>query len=125
MKLGKRQKKWLKGLRSGEYKKGVGYLNKNQEYCCLGVACEIFKDELKLEKKAYQYMDSVMVYGGRGSSAPDVLVEHLGLHDDAGFIDDITTLAHLNDGRYKYDTDFNNIANYIEKNADKIFKESL
>jgi len=34
--------KWLTALRSGEFKKGKGYLrNKNDMYCCLGVFCEI------------------------------------------------------------------------------------
>lgn len=37
---------WIKALRSGEYKQGRGTLkftlsNKEPEYCCLGVLCEI------------------------------------------------------------------------------------
>lgn len=38
-------KKWAAALRSGNYKKGVGALFKEDEnsYCCLGVACEILK----------------------------------------------------------------------------------
>ena len=42
------KEKWLKALRSGEYKKGRLYLKEaNQEgdirYCCLGVLCEVMK----------------------------------------------------------------------------------
>lgn len=36
---------WTTGLRSGQYKQGVGYLKQRVEgdwqYCCLGVLCEI------------------------------------------------------------------------------------
>lgn len=35
------RKKWIEALRSGKYKQGKGYLKRNDEYCCLGVACEI------------------------------------------------------------------------------------
>lgn len=35
--------KWLVGLRSGRYKKGVGALHRveTHTYCCLGVLCEL------------------------------------------------------------------------------------
>jgi hypothetical protein len=34
-------RKWVEALRSGKYTKGVGNLrNINDEYCCLGVACD-------------------------------------------------------------------------------------
>jgi hypothetical protein len=34
--------KWVKALRSGEYKQGTGYLHGSQTntYCCLGVLCK-------------------------------------------------------------------------------------
>jgi hypothetical protein len=33
---------WTAALRSGNYKQGAGALkNKNDEYCCLGVLCDI------------------------------------------------------------------------------------
>jgi hypothetical protein len=35
------KEQWVKALRSGEYKQGVGLLNKNQKLCCLGVLCEL------------------------------------------------------------------------------------
>lgn len=45
MKLGPNQKRWLKALRSGDYKQGRKALKKNvygvDYYCCLGVMCEI------------------------------------------------------------------------------------
>ena len=32
---------WLAALRSGEYKQGVGSLNKDGNMCCLGVLCDL------------------------------------------------------------------------------------
>ena len=38
------KEKWLEALRSGEYKQGRGALrNKDDEYCCLGVLCDVVK----------------------------------------------------------------------------------
>jgi hypothetical protein len=31
------KEKWLAALRSGEYDQGIGMLEKNNQYCCLGV----------------------------------------------------------------------------------------
>jgi len=33
--------KLAEALESGKYKQGQGWLNKNNQFCCLGVACEI------------------------------------------------------------------------------------
>lgn len=33
--------KWLEALRSGKYKQGTARLNKGDEYCCVGVLCDI------------------------------------------------------------------------------------
>ena len=39
---------WCETLESGKYKQGKVYLRaKNDEYCCWGVACEIFQDKIK------------------------------------------------------------------------------
>ena len=40
------KKKWLKALRSGEYEQGQGCLvNDKDQFCCLGVACNLVVDE--------------------------------------------------------------------------------
>lgn len=46
------KRKWLKALRSGEWRKGRGYLRNPQGggYCCLGVANEIFELGLPTDK---------------------------------------------------------------------------
>ena len=33
--------KWVAALRSGKYQQGVGSLNRNEKYCCLGVLADI------------------------------------------------------------------------------------
>lgn len=35
------KEKWIKALRSGEYKQGKDCLRSNDNYCCLGVLCDI------------------------------------------------------------------------------------
>lgn len=44
--LGTKQKRWIKALESGDYKKAKGYLriddkDGNSYHCCLGVACDL------------------------------------------------------------------------------------
>lgn len=36
-------KAWVQALRSGEYQQAKGHLSKDGGYCCLGVACDIYK----------------------------------------------------------------------------------
>lgn len=39
--------KWLTALRSGKYKQGhLALRNDRNEYCCLGVLCDVLKDEI-------------------------------------------------------------------------------
>lgn len=38
-------RKWVDALRSGEYEQGTGTLHPDGQYCCLGVACEVYKQE--------------------------------------------------------------------------------
>lgn len=46
-------RQWTAALRSGEYQQGVGKLNQNGKFCCLGVLCELYPDG-----------DLVKTYGG-------------------------------------------------------------
>ena len=39
--LNKNAKKWVKALRSGKYKQGIGQLRSGEKFCCLGVACDL------------------------------------------------------------------------------------
>lgn len=37
--------KWIDALTSGEYEQGILYLKKGNNYCCLGVLCDLFIKE--------------------------------------------------------------------------------
>jgi|ERR1044072_4566124 hypothetical protein len=46
--------RWVTALRSGDYKQGMHYLKHNDEYCCLGVFCEIAEvDSMVLDGVTY------------------------------------------------------------------------
>lgn len=40
--IAERREKWIKALRSGEYKQGFTRLRQDDRYCCLGVACDVY-----------------------------------------------------------------------------------
>lgn len=41
--------RWVAALRSGEYRQGKGALRIGDEFCCLGVLCDIVKDDVGVE----------------------------------------------------------------------------
>lgn len=111
---------WVAALRSGKYKQGKQLLNRDGEYCCLGVACEVAMEHgLALDKVVD--MGSTF-YNGSSGVAPQELQDWLGLINSTGRIKDalafggggvgsIVSLVEMNDTGYT----FEDIANYIEK----------
>lgn len=102
--------KWVKALRSGEYKQGREQLrNDDDEYCCLGVACDVFKEEVNGEWKQngenYQFH-----IGGNHTVGfmPIFLKDHLGLSEN--FVN--VELVSANDHK---ELSFDEIANMIEE----------
>lgn len=128
MKLGKNQEKWLQALESGKFKKGKGRLNfNNEKFCCLGVACELFKNKLNLkkgrEKNTYNYN-----YDGEVSLLPNAVVNYLSLHSHLGDAFDKTigySLAEHNDITWKRDKTFKDLVKHIRENAEDYFKEAV
>ena len=131
-------KLWLKALRSGKYKQGRGYLNKDSTCCCLGVLCEVFIEAGgKLTKKD---VDGVIFYGGRTAksrnecSLPEAVRKWVGLHDTSGSLRDEADdggvikinqtyygdLTQINDGPTKL-LGLKRIADLIEKHQDLLF----
>jgi len=47
-------KKWIEALRSGKYKQGEGQLVGVNKFCCLGVLCDVVKDEFNLTISDYE-----------------------------------------------------------------------
>ena len=113
-------KKWVKALRSGEYEQGEGNLCKEDEisgeceYCCLGVACDIFVEGDWIEHPNYYawsigdhksfYMPGIWT---ETTSFPSLeTLKEMGL--DVAYAQ---KLAELNDKGWS----FKKIANKIEK----------
>lgn len=108
-KLPKRFKtKWLKALRSGEYKQGHYFLvstptyeEKEKKYCCLGVACNMLGAFKKNSTRRYNYIPARMM---KSYKVPKQLIGDNPLTNK---------LATMNDSN---GYSFKRIANWIEKN---------
>lgn len=75
------KKLWIKALRSGKYEQGRSFLkNKYHEhkakYCCLGVLCEVYKEQTGKAwraPKADEFLPkSVMAWAGVETSNPEL-----------------------------------------------------
>ena len=52
----KQFKVWITALRSGQFKQGENYLQNENGYCCLGVACLVTIPKRKLETDDMQFI---------------------------------------------------------------------
>ena len=59
---------WLTALRSGDYQQGQGYLRQGDQYCCLGVLCDLYGKAVGPEWEAAD--DDVHAMHGTESSLP-------------------------------------------------------
>ncbi len=67
------KKRWIKALRSGQYKKTTGYLRTGAGYCCLGVLCDLHSKETKTP------WDGESMYMGKTGGLPIEVGTWLGL----------------------------------------------
>lgn len=95
------KKKWLKALRSGEYKQGKNYLRKGDEFCCIGVLCDI------TGVHEWEPNGDMFLYGGRRSFVPKDVASLVRLRPSAP-----NHLMAMNDND---GADFYEIANWIEE----------
>ena len=111
------KKKWLKALRSGEYKQGMGELYDAMEdtYCCLGVACKVsghpVPDDTFIDGSTQSHGFKKVPTILRGSYDIPLLLSQMNDHDH---IDEPKKYGTVN--RYKSKRSFKQIANWIEKN---------
>lgn len=100
--------RWIKALRSGEYKQGTGKLkSKQNDFCCLGVLCDLHSKETGEDWIDNLYHTGTLTYRGEnGNLNQDVLDwAELTLEENATLID-------MNDNdRYT----FPEIAKFIER----------
>ena len=93
---------WVKALRSGEYKQGRGVLrSKEDEYCCLGVLCDVLGVQWKKKEEYWEANNRV------GSLSRKIRRE-TEMEPAKELV-----LQYLNDEEGK---SFPEIANYIEEN---------
>ena len=114
---------WVAALRSGKYRQGAGVLHRRKpagdEYCCLGVLCELAVRAGVANVEPARYDGDSFVYGAgdRYSSTylPLVVREWAGLADRPDARNPLVkghhTLADLNDNL----STFREIANLIEE----------
>lgn len=99
--------KWVAALRSGDYMQGRNYLHRDDEFCCLGVACEVLRKDfseeihIRVEEEA-----NVVVYEGRNQFLARAIRDFTGLDGNSE-----GALAVLNDDDGRT---FSEIADYIE-----------
>jgi hypothetical protein len=100
--------KWIEALRSGKYEQGRQQLKtQNDEFCCLGVLCDIMRPADKTWDECYFINDALLPY---------FIKLEVGMKDVYGSLGD-TALVTLND---KTKLSFNEIADIIEENWEKL-----
>lgn len=111
--------KWVKALRSGEYKQADGALSPDGDsFCCLGVLCEVLiKDGVAIDKTMGENSDEGYRYSFGDTfdweTLPEGVADFVGLSEVNPRVvrDDITRdLATINDSG----TPFDEIADLIE-----------
>lgn len=122
--------KWLLALESGDYKQGTGYLRtKNNEFCCLGVLCDLAAKEGILKEPVILKHDGFYCYEDKESKEtknynmlPSRLADILGMSIAGSYypkyVPNHYSLWQDNDSRKK---SFKEIADIIRDNADTMF----
>jgi len=121
-------KRWIEALRSGKYQQGrLSLRNISNQFCCLGVLCDIAKDELGLDWILKEEWSKYQIEDNNCTVLPSNLKElvgiggHLGITVDATKLSPeygipsntkYTTLVELND---YWRLSFNQIADILEQ----------
>lgn len=102
---------WVAALRSGEYRQGRGALNANEEYCCLGVLCDLAYKAGIAERRG---ADGYTRYDESSTLLPMSVMEWSGVENKFGSWgpNQQDSLTHQNDMLHK---DFREIADLIEE----------
>lgn len=98
------KEEWIPALRSGKYKQGFGKLHINDTFCCLGVACDLLKDRLKLDAKKDL---NIVRYNEQAEYLPETAADYLGLDQD--------TQVDIADKNDEGGWNFDQIATYLQE----------
>lgn len=109
------QRFWVAALRSGVYVQAKYKLQQGVGYCCLGVACKVAEQHGINVNRVEGVIDGLTL-----TAQPDVL-DWLGLYSHNGEFkdDEECVLSNLND---EHEYTFEELADFIEQNAEKLFK---
>lgn len=132
-------KKWVAALRSGKYRQGAGVLREGDQFCCLGVACDLSRIG-KWKSKGGSTWYEVSDPDFSDDTLPHAVADFYGMQDTIGSFnpDDLPdemvntirekvkvsdhgrqfTLTNLND----YGFDFQFIADLIEAEPKGLFE---
>jgi len=107
--------KWIKALRSGEYKKSTNVLKRffktvEPRHCCMGVLCELMKDDYAPAGVLIKQAEGVGDFYGCNKSIAAVL-DMQTLQEAGVSADHQRTLTSMNDKGVSWDR----ISAYIEK----------
>ena len=115
---------WCEALESGEYVQGGGYLERDDTFCCLGVACKA------LGIGAVKHEDGTVYYEESDTFAPLSLMRKLGLTNPRGeysYINEsgVTEYTSLVDRNDAYGWNFKQIADLIRSRPSGLFIEGM
>lgn len=134
--LGPNQKRWIKRLKMTRHKQGTGSLNESGKFCCLGIACEEFKDDLNIVVGKLNWDNETTYYNNEDEVLPFAVLNFVKLHNNTGdphFKEDdhfdqmdaeeknLYSLIALND---EHGFTFTQIAKHLEKYPQYYFYES-
>ena len=116
-------KKWVKLLRSGKYRQTIGKLcdlhGVEPSYCCLGVACELYQQEVG--RLSIEIEEGIRCYNGEIDELPSCVSNWLGLKNSAGIMGaknlGAKNLIFINDNGATFDE----IADLIESEPKGLF----
>lgn len=118
------QLEWLEALESGAYEQGKDCLNKDNKFCCLGVACDILSKKGTVLKTVKE--NGIVDYDNLSTILSEEVIDLLKLNGSTGGFWNIRdefphlSLASANDGGKT----FLEIAAFIRKNPDVVFSDA-
>lgn len=114
------QERWIGALEAGQFEQCTEYLQVGDRYCCLGLACALFSQELGLASHDSDLL-GCRYYDEEKSELPEKVQRHLGLRSPIGRARDRTAhedLSTLND----MGASFAEIARLLRSHPDQYFE---
>lgn len=102
------KQRWVSALRSGSYHQGRNFLRRENDYCCLGVLCDLHAQSYSQDWTLYGQRTTkqggtprqIFQYDGFDSVLPEQVVDWSGLDAQDPIVahdEDLTSITKLND----------------------------